>query len=199
MVSMGPIEFVQFLVFVVPGFVAMAVYDLLVPSARRESGKSMLEVASYSMVNLAITSWLIPWLIRKDVVTERPALFAIGVFFVLAVSPVLLAIGVYRLRTTRFATQWVHHPMPSGWDFFFAKRKPCWVVFHLKNGMSVGGYFGLDSHASSFPVEPEVYVQDVWRMDERGRFAENIAGNAGMVVRYADCSLMEFYRTEESS
>lgn len=106
MVSMGPIEFVQFLVFVVPGFVAMAVYDLLVPSPRRDRAKSMLEVISYSMVNLAITSWLIPWLLRKDLVSERPALFAVGAFFVLAVSPALLAIGVYRLRTARFATRW---------------------------------------------------------------------------------------------
>jgi hypothetical protein len=72
-------------------------------------------------------------------------------------------------------------------------------MFHLKDGTRFGGYFGLDPHASSFPAEPEVYVQDVWRVDERGRFGENIAGNAGMVVRYADCSLMEFYRTEEPS
>ena len=199
MVSMGPVEFVQFLVFVVPGFVASAVYDLLVPSARRETGRSMLEVISYSMVNLAFASWLIPWLLRKDLVAARPGLFALGAFFVLAVSPALLAIGLYRLRTSRLATRWVHHPMPSGWDFFFARRRPCWILFHLKNGKRVGGYFGPDSCASSFPVEPDVYVQDVWRVDERGRFVENVEGNAGMVVRYADCSLMEFYRAEETS
>jgi len=42
------------LVFVVPGFVALRVYDLFVPGQFRDSGKSLLDAVSYSMLNLAV-------------------------------------------------------------------------------------------------------------------------------------------------
>ncbi len=73
------------------------------------------------------------------------------------------------------------------------------MLFHLKNGQRIGGFFGRESYASSYPIEAEIYVENIWRVDESGRFAENVEGNAGMIIRYADCHLMEFYRAEGGS
>ena len=49
-----------FLFFVVPGFIAMRVYDLNVPSERRNFGEALVDVTSYSVFNLALFGWLVP-------------------------------------------------------------------------------------------------------------------------------------------
>jgi hypothetical protein len=89
--------------------------------------------------------------------------------------------------------------MPTAWDFLFSQRSAFWVLFHLRNGQRIGGFFGRESYASSYPIDAEIYVENVWRVDENGRFAENVEGNAGMIIRYADCHMMEFYRAEGRS
>jgi hypothetical protein len=43
-----------FLFFVVPGFLAIRVYDLIVPSERRDFGQSVIDVVTYSLLNLAV-------------------------------------------------------------------------------------------------------------------------------------------------
>lgn len=47
------------LLFFVPGFISMKVYDLYVPSERRDFSKSLLEAVSFSCVNFALTYWAI--------------------------------------------------------------------------------------------------------------------------------------------
>ena len=42
-----------FLFFVVPGFIAMKVYDLLVPAERRNFGEAIVDVVTYSIFNLS--------------------------------------------------------------------------------------------------------------------------------------------------
>ena len=61
----------------------------------------------------------------------------------------------------------------------------------------VGGYFGPNSYATTFPQPPEVYVEEVWRVDEEGRFVEKVDGTLGMVLRIADCDRLEFLCVEE--
>jgi len=54
-----------FLVFVLPGFISIKVYDLMVPGERRDFSKSLLEAISYSTLNFGALFWLIA-LIRRD-------------------------------------------------------------------------------------------------------------------------------------
>ena len=117
----------------------------------------------------------------------------------LLVVPAVLAVITFLIRRSRWATRWLQHPMPTAWDFLFAQRRMLWVLFHLKDGRRIGGYFGRSSFASSHPLEPDIYVENIWHVDAQGRFTERIEGNAGLIIRFADCHLMEFYRAEEMS
>ena len=186
-----------FLVFVVPGFVALKVYDLLVPAERRDFGGAMVEAITYSMVNLAIMSWAVILLRQSRVAEKNPLLYLVSTVCILLVVPAGLAIGVYTLRVSKYAVRWFRHPMPSGWDYFFGQRRPCWILFHLKNGKKVAGFFGDDSFASSYPRDAEVYVEQVWRVDQHGRFTDMVQDTAGTIIRNAECDMIEFFKVEE--
>jgi hypothetical protein len=184
-------------VFIVPGFVALKVYDLLVPAERRDFGGSMVEAITYSMVNLAIMSWAVILLRQGGFAQKHPFLYIVSTVGILLVAPAGLAIGVYALRVSKLANRWFQHPMPSGWDYFFRKQRTCWILFHLKNGKKLGGFFSDESFASSYPMDAEVYVEQVWRVDQFGRFTDMVQDTAGMVIRYAECDLIEFFTVEE--
>lgn len=193
------LRFLYFSLLVAPGFVATSVYRLLVPSPRRDPAGFALELASYGMVNLALVSWMVPFVLDRELVRERPWVFALGMCAMLLVVPTVLAVITFLIRRSRWATRWLQHPMPTAWDFLFAQRRMLWVLFHLKDGRRIGGYFGRNSFASSHPLEPDIYVENIWHVDAQGRFTERIEGNAGLIIRFADCYLMEFYRSEEMS
>lgn len=75
--------------------------------------------------------------------------------------------------------------------------RSCWILFTFKNGARFGGYFGRNSFASSYPEAPDLFVEDLWRVDEYGRFGDRVEGNLGMFVRYEECDQMQLFAAEE--
>jgi hypothetical protein len=67
-------------------------------------------------------------------------------------------------------------------------------LFHLKGGKMLGGYFGDQSYAATFPQEPEVYVQEIWRVNDQGEFVEMVEGTLGGVIRMSECERVEFLK-----
>jgi hypothetical protein len=186
-----------FLVFIVPGFVALKVYDLLVPAEKRDPGASLIEIITYSLVNLVLMSWAIYLVSREGFAQTHRTCYFISVIGIAFFTPAILAVIVYKARVSKWVGRWILHPMPTAWDFYFGKRQQCWVLFHLKNGKMAGGFFGENSYASSFPHEPDLYVEQVWRIDEQGRFKEKIKETEGMIIKYDDCDMFEFFSAGE--
>jgi hypothetical protein len=62
----------------------------------------------------------------------------------------------------------------------------------------LGGYFGENSFATSSPEPQEIYVEEVWRLDEDGRFVERVEGTDGAMVNREDCELIAFFKTREA-
>jgi hypothetical protein len=73
------------------------------------------------------------------------------------------------------------------------------VRFHLKEGMDLGGCFGERSFATSSPNAQEIYVEEVWRVDENGRFVERVEKTDGAMVRSENYELIEFLETREAT
>lgn len=186
-----------FLIFVVPGFVSLKVYDLFVPTEKRNLKDSMIEIVSYSMINLALMSWALIPMSREGFAEIHPVRLSIGILATSLVMPTVLAYGFYRFRVSKFAKPLLLHPMPLAWDYFFGQKRRWWIIFHLKNGVDVGGIFGDVSFASAYPRPQEVYVEQVWRVDEKGRFVEKLETSAGMIIRAGECDLIEFFTLED--
>jgi hypothetical protein len=188
------VENVQlFLMMVVPGFVTLKVYELFVPAGERSASAALLEAITYGMVNLALMSWAVLFMLQYDMRVRHPIWYVVASSGILVVTPALLGWGMFRLRVSRFASRWLQHPMPSAWDYFFSSRRPCWVIFHLKNGKKVGGIYGPGSYATSYPNEAEAYVEQAWRVDNFGRFSSKVDRSLGIIIRQGECEAIEFF------
>lgn len=187
-----------FLVFVVPGFVAIKAHDLMVPAARRNFGESIIEVISYSMINFAVLFWAVSLLHQDEFPNKHPSWYYLGMFGVLFVGPVLLAAVSRCARQSRWLGRFLLHPAPTAWDYFFDKREALWVLCHLKDGRMIGGIYSIDSNTSSHPHPQEIYIQEMWKVDESGRFTERVAQTRGIFVRADECRFIEFFRPKET-
>lgn len=187
-----------FLFFVVPGYVGLKVFDLIVPSERRNFSNSLIEIVSFSMLNLALVFPLISLVNTYDVRNSYPLLFYLFWFGTLFISPAILAVIAKWLLGSSLLRGRVLHPTPTGWDFFFGKGIPCWILFHLKSGEKLGGFYGINSFTSSFPQEKDIYVQEIWKVDADGRFLERVDRTGGAIINFEQCKLIEMFTVEEN-
>lgn len=186
-----------FLFFIVPGFVALSVHDLIIPASRRNLSEAAIQIISFSMINLVLWIWLIDWMGRSNLHTMHPVRYYLMVVGIVGISPATLAAATIGLRKSSFLRGKVLHPAPTGWDFFFGRRTPCFVLCRLKSGGLFGGYFGTRSFASAFPSPEEIYLEQVWHINDLGEFDAPVAGSAGIIVRMDDCEIIELFEAEE--
>ncbi len=188
---------VLFLVFVVPGFVAIKAHDLMIPAPRRNFGESIIEVISYSMINLALLFWGVVLLHRNGFPGKHPIWYFAGMFGILFLSPVLLAVASRYARQSELLRRFLLHPAPTAWDHFFGRREHLWVLCHLKDGRMVGGVYSNESSVASYPHPQDIYIEEMWKTDEDGRFTERVPQTRGLLVRAEECRFIEFFRPEE--
>lgn len=185
-----------FLVFIVPGFVAMKTHELMVASDRRSAGDSIIEIVTYSMVNLALLSWAVILLHQGGFPEDHPVSYAFGMFGVLFVGPVLLAIAVRFARRWPWLCRHLLHPAPTAWDLLFDRREHLWVLCHLKSGGFVGGIYSDRSASSNYPYPQDLYVETTWHVDDEGAFVAPVEQTAGLLIRADECRFIEFFNTK---
>lgn len=198
------------LLVVLPGYISIKLLDAFFPPEKREIGSSVLELIAFGLVNGLIWFPFVLYYEGRDAFAQGFAPWYLSyaewypvncVFLTLCflLTPALLALGFVWLRKRAWVTAYIGHATKTAWDDFFKRRRECWILFHLKSGKMLGGYFGEDSYATSFPIKPEVHVEEVWRVNERGEFAEKVDGTLGMVIRLDDCERMEFLCVEQEN
>lgn len=182
-----------FLTMVVPGFVSLKVWDLLVPSERRDFSKSLVDAVAYSAINFALLFWLVAYVSRPDLFKESRFGYLTGHFLLLFAFPVFWPVAMLWLMRTKFVSSFVVDPIQKPWDFVFAKREPAWVIVHLRNGGVIGGRYGARSFASSFPAPEQIFIEQIWALDERRNFVHRIERTKGVIVLGEDILAVEFF------
>lgn len=195
-----PQTLVLFLFFVVPGFITVQTYDLIVPSERRNFGESFVDIIAYSFVVLAIAVW--PFLLvvnnRAAIVTNVSTtvyylLFALSLALIFFVFPVGVAVMYHWVRTRDYFRGRIVQPSPTGWDRFFGEEPTCFVLFHLKSEEVLGGFYGGKSSASSYPQAQQVHIEEVWDLDDDYRFVRKRPNTAGAIINKEDCNVIELF------
>lgn len=161
-------KFIVFIVFFVPGFISIKIYDLLVIGDRRDFSKSILEAIGYSCLYYATLSWLILLIHSNNFFSNHTVFYVIVIFIILFLFPILWPILFIKLITCSKFLKYFNNPIPKPWDYVFLKREPYWVIIHLKDGKRIGGIYNTDSYASVYPIEEQIYLQEVWKLDEMG-------------------------------
>ena len=68
------------------------------------------------------------------------------------------------------------------------------MIIHLKDGRRIGGRFDENSSASSFPAKEQIYIEEVWELDENGKFIEPIKRSAGIIVLSNEILSVELFK-----
>ena len=91
-----------FLVIVLPGFVAIKVFDVFSPPEKRDFGSSLIEAVVYGLLNFACWAWYLVGVTMDDA-KSRPVLHSVMLLVTCVLSPGLLAYVFMRIRKTEWA------------------------------------------------------------------------------------------------
>ncbi len=183
-----------FVVFFVPGFISMRAFSLLVASERHDFSKSLVEAIAFSCLNFALLYWPMSVIHSNDFAHQYPILYYLSALGILLVAPCAWAWLFYRIMISDWYSKRFRDPYPTPWDSFFARGEACWVVIHLKSGRKIGGIYSGRSRASAYPTEQQVYLEEVWEVDQKTqRFLRKKNRTAGLIISRSEMTHIEFY------
>lgn len=216
---MGPLSaetVFLFLLFALPGAVAIRVYMLYCPMPQKDWKESIGDAVVYSMVGLAGWFLLVPSTIRRFVegVTQRSEAIeagsrnkAVGVILdygwelilYTLVTPAVLSLVWYLIRLG-IGHQYgkFDHPIRTAWDWAFSRTEPVYVYFCLKARNKDGkqdfilGWFNGKSYVTRYPHDPEVFVERIHEMKPDGTPGDPVLDTAGMFIKLSECERLEF-------
>jgi len=180
--------------FVLPGAISMFVYGLKVPQRDYRLQERVLEAVCFSLLNFVLVWLPIHYLISFVGVGTS----VLATWLMALIGFVLLPLGwpfclVWLLRLAE-ARHWVSASAKTAWDEFFSRQKNgAWLQFELNDGRVVGGKFGSRSYASSYPDPGHMFLEELWKVDDQGRFTERWPGGAGLLLRPTDHRLVRVY------
>jgi hypothetical protein len=174
------------IIFVAPGFISLKIWGLIHPSQKILISESLIEAIIFSSFNYIITIWLY-------LITKNTNFIWIYFLIVLIVFPILWPILLKAILDLKFFKKIIISLIPKSWDYFFSKRECCFMLVHLNNGRIIGGLYGIDSFASSYPEKEDIYLQEVWKVDAEGKFIERVIGSKGLLVNYDAIEYIELF------
>jgi hypothetical protein len=173
------------ILFIAPGFISLKVWGLLNSSPRLRLTDALIEAIIFSSFNAIFFLWLF------DILKQVHPLLAYFVVFVML--PVCWPIGFYNLaRIPYFKTRLT----PTAWDHFFNLKEDCFLLLHLKSGLMLGGLYTAKSFASSYPEKEDLYLAELWKLDENGAFQEPMENTGGLLVNFEEVSFIEIFKLD---
>jgi hypothetical protein len=179
-----------FVVLFLPGFLSAEVYGMMVASERPDFSKDFYQAVAFSILNFAAFAPLIYWMFTAKLFGELWVAW-VTTYLVLIVAPIGWAFLMKWLRDQPW-TPFLFCDNKA-WDYFFAHKEPVWVVAHMNDGNTVGGFYAGDSYASSYPSEEQIYIQQQWLLGENDEFIKPVDQSAGVLLNARDVKTFEFY------
>jgi hypothetical protein len=82
------------------------------------------------------------------------------------------------------------HPTPSAWDWTFEELGEQFVLVALRDGTHIGGLMGSDSFVSSDPTERDIYIQQMYDIDDPDNWKPM---DHGVLIADGEISTIEFW------
>lgn len=185
-----------FVIFFIPGFISIKIWHLLNPSHRIEATTYILEAISYSCINYAISFPLL--IVLNKGIKSGILWYHYGIIsLVLFIFPIIWPFIYLRITSSKKMQGIIIHPIPKAWDYFFKRGEICFMLIHLKSGDLLGGYYGSESFASSYPAEEDLYLQQVLEVDENGCFGDPIEDSKGLLINYHNIDYIELFNASK--
>jgi len=183
-----------FIVLVLPGFISIKVYDLIVAGDKRDFSKAIVESIAYSVLNFAALSWLIIIVSSATFSKEHDFIYWISIVLIFIVFPAIWPFMFIWVSNFKIFKKHLLNPINQPWDKVFSKRESYWVIVHLKNGKNIRGKFAMSSSASAYPKERQIYLEEVWTPGKNGGFGKKVNRTKGVILFESEISHVEFYK-----
>jgi hypothetical protein len=181
-----------FIVIVAPGFISLKIWRLIYPSRYVSFADSLYEAVFYGVLNFFIIVTWFPPLMANINTTFKIIAYVIS----LVIVPVLLPFVWKGILKWKFVKNITINPIPKAWDNFFIRGIPCFMLIHLKDRQIIGGLYAYESAVSSYPESEDLYLQEVWEIDNNGKFTKPIEGTMGLLVNYNTVDYIELFKFE---
>lgn len=191
MVSFDQNEFILFIIFVIPGMIAIKTYEFVNPSKYDETSKQIINAITYSCFNYAVLLWPIYYVEVGNFQTSHPDLYVLFYIFVLLVFPAALAVLWKFIRKLDLIQKFAPHPTIKPWDYVFSNRREYWMIVTLKNGTKRGGKYGSESFVSSYPADEQIYLEEEWLINKDGGFDRIVEQTEGIIIMPSEIALVE--------
>ncbi len=185
-----------FMLFVVPGFISIHIYKLLMPTKDVDWKNSIIEATFYGALNFAISLPVIIPINNDRFITKHFGLYVSLMMVVLLITPIILPIIWSKILRNEKLMRKLQDPYPTAWDYFFSKRESLFALIHLKNGELIGGIYGENSYATSFPRHGDLYLEAVIKIDSDGNFDHIISGTKGLLISKGAYEYVEFFENQ---
>jgi hypothetical protein len=182
-----------FILIAAPGFLSLKIWSLIQPSQRISFVDSLYEAIFFGCINyFAVVIWFPPFLTELNQFLYIPS-YIISLLLV----PIVLPIIWQKILNSACLKGKIINLTPKGWDYFFRKSVPCFMLIHLKNGQVIGGLYHTDSLASSYPEKEDIYLQEIWELDDIGKFKNPIDKTMGLLINYESVDYIELFKITE--
>ena len=174
-----------------PGFIFIKSSTLVIASEVHDFSKKWYDAIAYGVIFSGLT--YIAYLILNPYVH-------VYIFLILGmiIFPFLSPFLIRQLRNMSFFRRYMLKPEVSAWDYVFSLPQSYWVILHLKDGRNIGGVYSTKSFTSSFPYKQDIYLEEIWGLDENEKFTDKIERSAGLWIVAEEISSIEFFVYEEA-
>lgn len=194
------------LAFLTPGLIIVYIRSQFITGRIPKPNEQVFTYLALSGLNYGLFSWLIYGVVYSEWFKSHPWASALAWFFFIFLAPAFIGIffaySVQRDWAGQIFRKIGLHPVnvwPTSWDRKFCyQRAHCFLTVTLKDGTTVSGYYGGDSFASSEPAERDIFIEQIYDMEEKGQWKERAAGH-GILIMHSEIRCVEFHPSGESS
>lgn len=185
-------KLVLFLVFVIPGFVSIKFYQLLIPG-QRPATDQLVDAIAYSCINYALIGLPVISFVKPN---QNIIIHYIFSLFTLFFAPIIWVFVWKIFRTRRIISKAIPHPILKPWDYIFSQRKKYWVKVILKDQTCIAGKYAENSFTSSAPAPEQIYLEESWIINEKGGFERAKNNSKGVLILSNEISYIELIAYE---
>jgi hypothetical protein len=163
-----------------------------------EWGIALIQGLFYCAINFVLGFPALYGLVFGYDPLAHPVRYSFAAILLLFVTPIIWPIVLISIFKSKRLAKRIQIPYPTAWDYFFDQRETGFVLVHLNSGKLLGGYWGGNSYAGSFPNDGDIYLEAVYSIDELGRFGGPMPNTRGVLLRKEQYSYIELFAVPDA-
>lgn len=192
----------------VPGFIFTLILMRTIAYIQTSEVRFLLTIITLGIVTHALpflwTVRIIEYHSQGALLDHSPEVFAWGLVTMFAVPTALgIFAGWLSGRSSvdtlleRIGFSYIDR-LPSAWDYVILKQRGFYVKIHLKDDRGViGGVYSQDSFASTEPLHQDMFIEQVWQLNEDGNFVRPVYNTRGSWISKQAMDYIEFFVGED--